>query len=63
MIPKTDNPMFKMKETAGDKKDILVSTHRGYEIWQLGPTSYRAAGTLHGSVWSAVCYIDELLSP
>lgn len=36
--------------------------YRGYEIVQLGETSFRAAGTLHGSIWSAQCYIDELLA-
>ncbi len=40
-----------------------MSTYRGYTIEQLGPTSFRAAGTMHGSIWSAMCYIDELLSP
>lgn len=40
-----------------------VTSHRGYEIWQHGETSFRAAGARHGSCWSAICYIDELLSP
>lgn len=40
-----------------------ISTHRGYAIHKLGEGSYQAAGTSHGSVWSAICYIDELLSP
>ena len=41
----------------------FVSTYSGYDIHKLGPTSYEAAGTSHGSVWSAKCYIDDLLSP
>ena len=40
-----------------------VSTHRGYKIFKKGPTSFKAAGAWHGSVWSAICYIDELLTP
>ncbi len=44
-----------------------LSVHRGYEIWQEGPTSFFVwRGYLVarcGSAWSCVCYIDELLSP
>lgn len=46
-----------------DLKATFLSTYRGYDIWQYGPTSFKAAGAMHGSVWSAKCYIDELLSP
>lgn len=41
----------------------FVSNYRGYAITKLGETSYEAAGTKHGSIWSAKCYIDELLAP
>lgn len=44
-------------------ESTIVSTHRGYTIEKIGPTSFKAAGARHGSVWSAICYIDELLSP
>ena len=40
----------------------LISVYRGYAITMLGKNKYNAAGTTHGTVWSAVCYIDELLS-
>lgn len=40
-----------------------VSTYRGYAIYQAGPTSYRAAGAYHGSIFSAMGYIDELFQP
>ena len=39
-----------------------VSTHRGYPITTDGTTFY-AAGARFNSAWSAVGYIDELLSP
>lgn len=44
-------------------ESTIVSTHRGYTIEKTGPTSFKAAGAMHGSAWSAICYIDELLSP
>ena len=40
----------------------MLKVYRGYEIWQTGPTSFRAADNDHGSLWSATCYIDELLA-
>jgi hypothetical protein len=39
-----------------------ISTYRGYDIYKYGPTHFEAAGARHGSIQSAVIYIDELLS-
>ena len=39
-----------------------VSTHRGYQITTDGTTFY-AAGARFNSAWSAIVYIDDLLSP
>lgn len=41
----------------------VSTTYRGYLITEVGPTNFLAAGTGHGSLWSAKCYIDELLAP
>ena len=41
----------------------IVDTYRGYTITKIAEKSYKAAGSMHGSIWSAICYIDELLSP
>ena len=40
-----------------------ISEYRGFSIFKIAETNYRAAGSNHGSIWSAQCYIDELLSP
>lgn len=40
----------------------IVRIHRGYPITTDGTTFY-AAGARFNSAWSAVVYIDELLSP
>ena len=40
----------------------VVSTHRGYEITTDG-TTFDAAGRAFNPAWSAIVYIDELLSP
>lgn len=39
------------------------STYRGFIIIRVTPNTYNTAGASHGSMWSARCYIDELLSP
>lgn len=41
---------------------MMITTYRGFSIEKHGDTSFKAAGSFHGSVWSAKCYIDELLS-
>lgn len=40
----------------------VVRTYRGYEITTDGTTFY-AAGAKFNTAWSAITYIDELLSP
>lgn len=46
-----------------NRNEMVVSTYRGYVITKIAETNYSAAGTNHGSIWSAICYIDELLTP
>lgn len=41
----------------------FVRDYRGYKIYKVGDTHFTAAGGSHGSVWSAISYIDELLQP